>query len=238
MTLPDLKLEWQRCPDGVEVIDLPTPPPRTEIVRVGFYNLRRQRVPSIFDEVGGGWHFRCKSDDRKRLPLTMNLEDPVVVRFINATTIDALIKFFGRYGLPDGRGETAVEVETDRRAGFTEMLEKAASGDPDLAGPAVARLNKDIRLRPAFDEQSRRLVLRVGSLRDFMAMEIVLAAVAGARLGRCRSCGSIFLTGLGTGGRSTRKFCGDRCRQRRWRKHEKEGSNVSSKAKVEARKRT
>jgi len=223
VTLPDLKLEWQRCPNGVEVIDRAPTPPGTEIVRSGLLPIRRKVVPTLYDKVSDGWHFRFKSPDRERFLQTLNLEEPVVVRFINATTVDSLIPFFMLYGLPDGGDETSVEVETTRRSGLTRILEKAVSGNPSRAGPAIAKLSKDIQLRPTFDGEPARLVLQVGSLRDFMAMEILLAGVAGVRHGRCRACGRLFLTGPETGGRLTRQFCNAGCRQRGFRKTQNGG---------------
>ena len=71
-----------------------------------------------------------------------------------------------------------------------------------------------------------------------MTMEIVLAAVVGAHLGRCQRCGGVFLYGLMTGRRDTAKFCGHSCRNLDWRKHQKEGRNVSAKKKMESVKRT
>jgi hypothetical protein len=146
----------------------------------------------------------------------VDLEDSVALRFINATTEDALVQFFARFGLATKIDELRVEIETEQQAILSVHLQKALSGDAAHAGPAVAHLLKSIRLQPAFDfsgsEQTARLTLRADTLRQFMIMEIAFAAAAGARLSRCEYCGTAFLMGPMTGRRSTAKFCSDRCR--------------------------
>lgn len=236
--LPIPTLDWELCPDGVEIVDIPLP-------------RGAGRKGTIFEGIGGGRHFRFKSDRRElvRYPLTQKfvLEDPLVLRFINATTEDELIKFFGRFGLTGYVGkkdETPVEFAVDLRDALTAVLKKATSEDSGVVGPAVSRLLENIKLRPVFDylgdEQSARLALRAGTLQGFMSMEIAVAALVGARLGRCKSCGSFFLTGPMTDRRARRGevgFCGDACRQRNHRMREKEGANVHKKAKVEGSRR-
>jgi hypothetical protein len=233
--LPIPSLDWEICPDGVEIVDLS--PPRGA-----------GRKGTIYEGIGGGRHFRFKSDRREpiRYPLTQKfaLEDPLVVRFINATTDDALIKFFGRFGLTSYVGqkdETPVEHAIDLRDALTAALEKATSEDSGVVGPAVAGLLENIRLKPVFDylghRESARLALRTGTLQGFMAMEIALAALVGARLGRCKSCESFFLTGSMTDRRANAEFCDDKCRQRNHRNRKKEGANVNPKTKMEGRRR-
>lgn len=210
MTLPVLILDWHRCPDGVEVVDIPP---------------RAAAKGTIYEAVGGP-HFCLRSNRREHFRRASDLTDPVVLRFINAATEDKLIKFFGFFGLPDGWDKTSTEVEIEQRGILAVKLEEAASGEAGLSGPVIAGLLKDIRLRPAFDHlgdgQSARLTLRAGSLRQFMIMEIVQAAVVGARVSRCQHCSEVFLTGPMTDRRSSAKFCKDLCRQRSLRRRKKE----------------
>ena len=212
MTLPTVILDWQRCPDGIAVVDLP--PPSND-----------GTVGTIYDGFGIGRHFRFKSSRREQFSLANDFQDPIIVRFINATTEEALIAFFGRFGLPGAHYETEVESEIQQQTLLSEVLKKAASGESGLAGPAVAGLLEQIRLKAAFDYlgegQSPRLALRAQNLRGFMAMEIALLGLVGAHVSRCEECNDLFLTGPMTERRSTAKFCKDLCRQRSLRRRKK-----------------
>jgi hypothetical protein len=62
----------------------------------------------------------------------------------------------------------------------------------------------------------------VKSLRDFMCMECVMIAEAGARLVTCEHCKDYYLTGPRTGRRSHSRYCSDRCRAAAMRKRREE----------------
>lgn len=219
-----MTLEWWRCPDGVEVVEADSLDKRG-IIRLSpyiRYRSEKRGRPLITGNLEGP-------------VITTNLTDPLVVRFVNATTEDSLIQFFDRYGFTGLEDETDMGAAIEERDILTASLEEAASGKAGLGD--FADLLDDIRLRPAFDRRSGRLALRAVTLLDFLTMEVVLVLLAKARLGRCQSCGVVFLTGPMTNRRVTAEFCGDVCRQQNHRKRLKEGGNVSPKAKMEARKR-
>lgn len=73
-----------------------------------------------------------------------------------------------------------------------------------------------IDLTPTFELEAEtgvpRMLLKCNDLWHFMAMEIAMIAMQGAKLATCEHCGDIFLTGSLTGRRSHAKYCSARCR--------------------------
>jgi hypothetical protein len=56
------------------------------------------------------------------------------------------------------------------------------------------------------------LMLPVNSPLGFMLMETALVMTGGSQVMRCAKCGTIFVTGSGTGRRGTSIYCSNRCR--------------------------
>ena len=160
----------------------------------------------------------------KRQPLVRdfsNLENPIVIRFINADTEEKLFAFLKVFGLPSPKPERYKEsqanVETrahivEGQRIFRRLLEMAGSGEVTKAAKAVNTLS--ITARPMV-ENSRgkpRPILSADKLLSFMQMEVWMVAVSGARIGRCEYCGDVFLTGKLTENRATRIYCSDKHR--------------------------
>lgn len=221
----DLRLDWSRCLDGAEIVDYGPERPR-------------QRGETIYDVPKYGRHFRLKSDRRELIRLDcINLELPVVLHFINATTENALVQFFGRYGLLDRMmDELPAEYVVGQQAALFALLVSAVSGEPKLRGLAVERLLQNTLLKPFLDFSKDGLSarsLQPRTLQGFMIMEILFAAAKGARLACCEYCTTAFFTGSMTGRRSSSKYCRDRCRVAGNRKRQKEGEiNVSAKTQL------
>lgn len=203
-----LSLEWQKCPDGVDLIDLGPEVPGETIVQTKPW----------------GWNFRPRSDRRVSVRYEIsNLENPIALRFVNARSDEAAAEFLSRFGML-----SIDETERDRdsfhhqRMGMHDWLRHATSGEPGVAASAVNSLLSGVTLSPSFDFSAPggtgHLSLRPRSLAAFMSMEVALAALHDARLAACDHCGKAFLTGPLTGRRSHAKYCSDRCRVAAMRK--------------------
>lgn len=208
-----LLLEWERCPDGVEIIDHGPPPPdepgKTKIT--GPHGL---------------W-LAARSD--RRVPVVhemQNLENPVVMHFLNARTADDMAAFHSRFGM---RGNYSAEALDDCfivRNSLMNFLAHSTTSDVAHATEVVNQLLDDVRLRPTFDfsgpGKKPVVTLHPKLLWHFMAMEIATAASYGAEIAQCENCGKFFLTGPLTGRRSHAKYCSDRCRVAAMRKRNAE----------------
>jgi hypothetical protein len=188
----------------------------------------------------GQLYFRSRTDRRQPIRLEMqNLENPVVVEFINAREDTELLKFFSKFGRlyesgPEPRDFETLEFGTegglypgdlDRDSAIASQKELRdwvvrATG-PNQADTLQA-INESlgrsmaIDLTPTFELAAEtgtpRMLLKCSDLWQFMAMEIAMIAMHGAKLGTCEHCGAVFLTGPLTGRRSHAKYCSDRCR--------------------------
>jgi hypothetical protein len=162
-----------------------------------------------------------------------NLENPVVVQFINAREDTELLKFFSKFGRlsewaprdlgdifggqPDpGLDHHNVIVAQKELRDWLVRATGANQADTlrainDSLGKAMA-----IDLTPTFELEAEtgtpRMLLKCSDLRHFMTMEIAMIAMQGAKLAECEHCKAVFLTGPLTGRRSHAKYCSDRCR--------------------------
>lgn len=207
--MQQLMLEWERCPDGVEIVDHgPAPktePGRTKLVEpYGMWLSARsaRRVPVIYE--------------------MRDLENPVVMHFLNAHTADNMIAFHARFGMR-GSTDTAPLVECFReRDNLANFLAYSTAGHIGEATEIVNTVLSSVRLRPTVDfsgpGRMPAITLHPVSLWQFMAMEVATAASCGAELAQCENCRKLFLTGSLTGRRSHAKYCSDRCRVAAMRK--------------------
>jgi hypothetical protein len=201
-----LRLVAPRCPDGVELVRLETYPDAREF---GY-------GPS-----GPDWFVYCSNRKEQRAIIrdAVDLEDALVVRFVNATDNIKLIRFLSLFGLPEhlfiyvgiGGGEPRNMV-LGRQKVLRRLLEDAGSGDAARALKAGnTSLHRVRRDHPSL-EPGGRMVRTTQNLMDFMYMEVAAAAAIGARLASCKRCGDLFLTGTLTKRRSTATYCTERCR--------------------------
>lgn len=301
-----LSLDWERCPDGVELVTRTSEAQarrRDRGIQLRAYSLwaddvHPDRVPqkfldalrltrSLFDaqddeeetlqrlahrawvgshddadipenylemarqEIAGvdltGPLFRYRSDRRVpvRYDLT-DLEDPIILQFVNARDGATREMFLSRFGMPTaGRGRdhapsSRIYADAMHRlqVSMERLIIKAGGEDPmdainalnDLLGGLSTELqDRHSRLprvyggvKPILDFSAGsgrpRLALRPESLFAFMVLEAAMVAANGARLAACEHCGKFFLTGHLTGRRSSAKYCSDRCRVAAMRK--------------------
>src|SRR5436189_2001516 len=116
-----LRLDTKRCLDGVELIRLDNPP----------------EIQGRYRKVGPIWFF-WRSDRYERVEQEApNLENPLVVRFVNADDDDKRIKFLSMFGLPEG---FLLGVKTNKRVArffsLSDLPEEFSPGAPDVGLPA------------------------------------------------------------------------------------------------------
>jgi hypothetical protein len=202
-------LEWERCPDGVEIIDL-GPAPKTD--------LGKTKLP----EPHGLW-LRARS--ARRVPVVYEMRDlerPVVLHFLNARSLDDMIAFHGRFGMRGSADTASLDQCFQERDNLANFLACSTASQIGEATEIVNTVLSTVRLRPTVDfagsGKMPNITLHPASLWQFMAMEVATAASCGAELAQCENCGKLFLTGSLTGRRSHAKYCSDRCRVAAMRK--------------------
>ena len=196
-----IRLQWEHPSDGVEL---------------------------VFDEAlaerRGGDGRLVKLCSPRITPATYevtNLENLVVLRFVNCANDEERVAFLSRFGfLQEHWGReaymSAVEVAQGRLMTGLMLFTSDLFSDPTAqANHILDEMRHEVGLRPSFEmsgARSLRLILHPNSLSSFMAMEVALAHEAGAAAANCQHCNKFFLTGPLTGRRSHAKYCSDRCR--------------------------
>ena len=87
-------------------------------------------------------------------------------------------------------------------------LTEAVKAFRDNAMPQISTVYPDIEFRGG----RPTLTLPIGAPYGFMLMETALVMTGGSQVMRCAKCGTIFVTGSGTGRRGTSVYCSNRCR--------------------------
>jgi hypothetical protein len=205
-----LSLDWQHCPDGVELHDYGKPklakPPKG--VPAGAASPLLTGPPS-------GLCFRCRSAKRFPVRYVMTtLEDLLLVRFVNARDDKSMAAFLGRFGFLYGGAVVSRVGMLAQQKLLRAFLGFAAGGEPVERLQAANRSLDDVKLSPQFvhDGDAVRMTFRPQHLFDFMAAEVAMVAAHGARLSACQHCGTEFLTGPLTGRRASAQYCADKCR--------------------------
>jgi hypothetical protein len=174
---------------------------------------------TLAQQTAGGKRFRYRSSRRHMVQYDISdLENPIVLHFVNSQDDEGLIQFFSRFGLLMGRDLERDEA-LDWRKSMRQLLSKAGGGDPLRAVEAVnaaLESHKRFGLTPRLDLAGKgnapRLGLRPQSLLALMLMEVAMVVANGALLAHCDHCDKAFLTGSKTGRRSHAVYCADRCR--------------------------
>jgi endogenous inhibitor of DNA gyrase (YacG/DUF329 family) len=208
-------MEAKRCPDGVEVVDYgPT-----------------NGGKSVFDAPRSGIWFRFRSEIRETYRIDIsNLEDPLLLQFINLKTDDEIAEFFSRFGMILDQSEIERVAALGSQTYLTNLLTKAASGEPMTALRAV---NDALSQHPEFgpvpqlkilsNTKKPNLTFEPQHLFGAMLLEAAAIAEHDVRETNCGNCGKVFITGSLTGRRAHAKFCSDRCRVAAMRKRQAEG---------------
>jgi hypothetical protein len=118
--------------------------------------------------------------------------------------------------LSESNGEMQVSLLTELRDELGEIwsayeegeLNKAVDSFRGLAIDDLSGLQPDIEFR----DGKPALTLPISTLYGFMLMETALVITGGSKVMRCAECGTIFITGSGTGRRGTSLYCTNRCR--------------------------
>ncbi|RWO75257.1 MAG: hypothetical protein EOS18_31405 [Mesorhizobium sp.] len=139
-----------------------------------------------------------------------NLEDPVVLRFINARRENKLLEFVSRFGQLDNKTMYVIKVEFAADE-LENRLHYSTSTPPRERTRWVNAMLEHVPLKASFDD-SARIVLHPTSLYGLMALEVALAHEAGAVVASCAHCGTVYLTGPLTWRRSHSVYCSVRCR--------------------------
>jgi hypothetical protein len=205
-----LFLQTETCPDGVELFEVPEAETGTYKFVDGVLLPGRPVVTKAHAA------FRFRSAQREPLQLEINnLENPIVVDFVNAGDDEARAEFFEKFGLwlwgnfvvETGVPQSQVLGHQDLFRGF---LTKPLSSED------VEKLSYDMSLRPVLTAAKKRgpprLRLACGTLNDLMTMEIAMITTNGVHTTHCQHCHTMFVTGPLTWRRSHAKFCSDRCR--------------------------
>jgi hypothetical protein len=227
MNIEGLTLRTERCPDGVELVDLPEvwgKPLTAEHQPRGL--MLSEGALAEYQPAGKVFRHRTERREPKTIAIE-NLENPVVLQFANATSDNGLLNFFERYGL---QGHPVFERDSvlEQQHMFHAMLENFSALNQTAPTKAVEGINRFFELPPSelsygeFDlrpslhlggpQGTPRMLLKTKTLRSFMLMEMAMIVAHGAMAHKCDKCGTIFLTGQLTWRRSTARFCSDRCR--------------------------
>jgi hypothetical protein len=188
--------------------------------------LQTQRCPDgvALDER----YFRYRSDRREDLRLEIrDLEDPVVVRFMNARDDQARAQFFSEYGLTEPHHPwTTQSVVLAWRDRFEQILERIRNHEVAEAAEAISNWNIvgrrpgddptwwdwGVRLHVVGKKRSPQMSFECRSLVSFMVAETAMIVANDDRVRNCQHCNKMFLTGPLTGRRAHAKFDSDRCR--------------------------
>jgi hypothetical protein len=158
--------------------------------------------------------FNYRSDRRETVRReTSNLEDPVVMMFVNARDDEGRAAFFSQFGLLEA-GDVLRRNDVLRyQKAFQELLARHEFA-ADMAALELFS-ERSFDLRPTFClalDIALEVRLDNRTLLSFMLMETATATTEGTKLAACERCGAQFLTGPLTGRRSHARFCSDRCR--------------------------
>lgn len=213
-----VRLEWNRPTDGVEIaLD-----------------------EDLMEDYGDPQYFRPRSE--RTIPVTLellDLENPVVLHFINCRKDEERLKFCERFGFlfKHDRLESDEHPWLFRYSeslAYFKLIQKWIEPDHIFTGShekiaswenSIETLMGHAHMRPTFaigDKARPKMTLLADSLLGFMVMEVGLVFEVGAEIASCEHCNKLFLTGPMTGRRSTAKYCSDRCRVAALRARKKE----------------
>lgn len=205
-----LTMEWEFCPDGVEVVELGPSAPGIGAVNY----LRGEDRPE-----GAGRYFRYRTEARQRQTFTLkNLADAMILDFANAEGEEGLAAFFTQYGLPMARDADKgalvgpVVQYQELFQGIVRSLDDQAAASRDI-NLVLANIGL-LQVSPRLDRFNGGLVLtyRPGNLYAYMMLEASYMTIGQVSSDACLNCGRLFVTGHRTRQNARRRFCSDRCR--------------------------
>lgn len=243
-----LSLTWSRCLDGLEVVERPVEPP----IKIPEGATPRLPIKKLFEppewrlasdgSLKPNLFIQPRTDRRQTVHLnTVDLENPVALRYINAKSESELTKFFDRYGFLLQREHHDGSPKEDTELAFEMWSHKLISGalqaafgkNPAEKAEKVHYLVKSDPLRTSFElgpDGKGQLVFHPANLRHFMCFEIAMAAASDVALTNCGTCGNAFFVGRPAHRRTDAKFCSERCRVAAMRKRNAEAARPSAAA--------
>lgn len=219
-----LTLEWSRCPDGLEIHDY-GPEVTDEVVIFG--------APRTIRSPRHGRWLRCRTTRKSPVVLeSIDLENPIALRYINTRSTEDRIAFFERYGFLGfaheiETGEEEIDLDfTDKTHGSLRLaLIAAFGGSPAEKSNKLNNLLKSTSMKTSIEmagDGKGRMIFHPSNLLHFMCLEVATAAINDVALTNCANCDNAFLTGRLARRRADAKFCSDRCRVAAMRKRKSE----------------
>lgn len=232
----DFMVDWQRCPDGVSIQEIPSP-------------TRSAGRRTVLHTVGGGSFFVYNSNTRlpDRYAIGDKQREPLITLFANCRDDEDLCEFFDRYGLIGARGDDKLSRDEalEARDKFRQELSWAkralrdgkferASDLLEMNPRAIAGMG----LVKGSRGQPPRLVLEAQSLEFFMLVELAVYLSHGATVLNCKHCNSFFIAGGGgVGKRVVSESCSRSCKQAAYRERKKAEAERLKRAKTAASRR-
>src|SRR5262245_24740794 len=118
-----LAVEVERCPDGVELVDLPE--------SVGSTGTLASSRPAMTV-----FRYRTERRESGRFEF-VDLEKPIVLAFVNAWNDEQLCRFFARYGLMTPEPQIERKDVLISQSQFRLLLQRAGGDDATAAIEAV-----------------------------------------------------------------------------------------------------
>lgn len=195
-----LRLEWERCPDGIEIVERLSAPGAT-----------------IIESAADGKWLSAKTSRREPLiQQTNDMENPIVLRFINTRTENDLVEFHARFGMLERDSSSEyLENAIQTRENLHNWIKHLTNKDSLESKKGINDLLGSVSLKPKLEftsGQKAAFSFLPNTLQQFMVIEVALAGVNENKLAECEYCGRKFLTGSLTGRRAHAKYCSDRCR--------------------------
>lgn len=219
MNLASIILHHAVCPDGVEIRENPIPLDFHVYEGKHYGNLRKKK-----QSLTGRWFMPRTGELKKFARTSVDLTDPLSMRFMNTTDEESLTQFYSRFGLRywDETKMFPVEREMAYRDLFKTHVKLVLSNlDPLKKRKGlqhfVVGTNINPYLHPITDGDIR-MGLAALQLEDAMRLEVLVAIANGVKLAFCENCQQALYTGPLTGNRSHAKYCSNRCRVAAMRK--------------------
>jgi hypothetical protein len=207
-----ISLDWQICPDGAEIHD-----------DTRFAGKALIEFPEGVwrPYLGPTFRFRTSKTNWTRHKIE-NLEAPIILDFVNCKTDADLAAFIGKYGYLTRRkpkGPATVRNVREAQSELKNFLKAAVDSDKSKSLKWINNAiigNDAVPLAPRLEFAGHGdglvFTLRPVNLHGLMIMEAVLIAAADSLLHSCLNCGTLFISGTGTGRRSRAQYCSDKCR--------------------------
>jgi hypothetical protein len=227
-----LFLDWERCPDGVELVVEDIPPPAKAATGSALHvqNISFAKAIRFGPRIAERFA-RFRSDRRETLHLDLDgLSEPLVLQLIAADSDDDLLEFMSRFGLlsepefgPAGDGtynlisKPAVAMQFEAAKSMQLALHDTfhvSRAQPELAWQMFNRIRSSVRLelRPRSGGYPPRLVMRPRWLFDFLVAEAAMILSSDAKVVSCAHCAKFFTAGSASGKRRGAIYCSPRCR--------------------------